>query len=37
MIMVPAASPRNSAMEMVSIASADLSEAQRIDASGPHE
>jgi hypothetical protein len=37
MIMVPAGSPHSSAMEMVSVASADLSEAQRIDASGPHE
>jgi hypothetical protein len=37
MIMVPAASPRSSAMEMVSIASADVLEAQRIDASGAHE
>jgi hypothetical protein len=36
MIMVPAAA-QNSAMEMVSIGSVDLSDAQRIDASAPHE
>jgi hypothetical protein len=35
MIMVPAA--QNSAMEMLSIGSVDLSDAQRIDASAPHE
>jgi hypothetical protein len=35
MIMVPAAA--GSAMEMVSIGSVDLSDAQRIDASAPHE
>ena len=35
MIMVPAAAPRSSAMEMVSISSIDLSDAQRIDASAP--
>ena len=33
MIMVPAAAPRSSAMEMISISSIDLSDAQRIDAS----
>jgi hypothetical protein len=33
MIMVPAETPRSSAMEMVSIGSVDLSDAQRIDAS----
>jgi hypothetical protein len=33
MIMVPAAAPRGSAMEMLSISSMDLSDAQRIDAS----
>jgi hypothetical protein len=33
MIMVPAAAPRGSALEMVSIGSVDLSDAQRIDAS----
>jgi hypothetical protein len=35
MIMVPAAAPRNSAMEMISISSIALSDAQRIDASAP--
>jgi len=35
MIMVPASSSRSSAMEMVSIGSVDLSDAQRIDASVP--
>jgi ABC-type transporter Mla MlaB component len=37
MIMVPAAGQRNSTMEMISISSVDLSDAQRIDASAPHE
>ena len=37
MIMVPACPPRSSTMEMISIASTDLSEAQRVDASGPHD
>jgi hypothetical protein len=37
MIMVPAAAPRSSAMEMISIGSVDLSDAQRIDASTPNE
>ncbi|HLX15157.1 MAG TPA: hypothetical protein VKS24_08130 [Bradyrhizobium sp.] len=37
MIMVPAAPPRSSAMEMISIGSVDLSDAQRIDASAPRE
>jgi hypothetical protein len=37
MIMVPGASPRNSSMEMISISSIDLSEAQRNDASASHE
>ena len=37
MIMVPAAPPRASTMEMISIGSIELSDAQRIDASGPHE
>ena len=32
MIMVPAAAPRGSTMEMISIGSVDLSDAQRIDA-----
>jgi hypothetical protein len=35
MIMVPAAAPRNSAMEMISISSIALSDAQRVDASAP--
>ena len=35
MMMVPAAAPRSSTMEMVSIGSVDLSDAQRIDASAP--
>jgi hypothetical protein len=35
MIMVPAAAPRSSAMEMISISSIALSDAQRIDASAP--
>jgi hypothetical protein len=35
MIMVPAAPPRASTMEMISIGSVDLSDAQRIDASAP--
>src|SRR4029077_11221297 len=35
LIMVPAAVPRNSAMEMISISSIALSDAQRIDASAP--
>ena len=33
MVMVPAAAPRSSTMEMVSISPIDLSDAQRIDAS----
>ena len=37
MIMVPGAPPHRSAMEMISISSADLSDAQRIDASAPRE
>jgi hypothetical protein len=37
MIMVPAAPPRSSTMEMISIGSVDLSDAQRIDASAPRE
>jgi hypothetical protein len=37
MIMVPAAAPRSSTMEMVSISSIDLADAQRIDASSSHE
>lgn len=37
MIMVPAAAPHSSSMEMISIGSVDLSDAQRIDASMPSE
>jgi hypothetical protein len=37
MIMVPAAAPHGSSMEMISIGSVDLSDAQRIDASMPSE
>jgi hypothetical protein len=37
MIMVPGVAPRNSSMEMISISSVDLSDAQRNDASAPHE
>jgi hypothetical protein len=37
MIMVPSAPPRSSAMEMISIGSVDLSDAQRIDACTPSE
>ena len=37
LIMVPAAAPRSSTMEMISIGSVDLSDAQRIDASAPRE
>lgn len=36
MIMVPGAAPQRSAMEIISISSVDLSDAQRIDASAPH-
>jgi hypothetical protein len=35
MIMVPGAPPQRSSMEMISISSVDLSDAQRIDASAP--
>jgi len=35
LIMVPAAASRGSAMEMISIGSVDLADAQRIDASAP--
>ena len=35
MIMVPAVAPRSSAMEMISISSIALSDAQRFDASAP--
>ena len=37
MIMVPGAVPRISSMEMISIGSVDLSDAQRDDASAAHE
>ena len=37
MIMVPGAAPRTSSMEMISINSVDLSEAQLKDASAHHE
>jgi hypothetical protein len=37
MIMVPGEASRRSSMEMISIGSIDLSDAQRIDASAPHE
>ena len=37
MIMVPAAAPRSSTMEMISIGSVDLSDAQRTDASAPND
>jgi hypothetical protein len=37
MIMVPGASPRNSSIEMISISSIDLADAQRNDASASHD
>jgi len=37
MIMVPATAPRSSSMEMISISSVDLSNAQRNDVSAPNE
>jgi hypothetical protein len=37
MIMVPAEGARGLAMQMVSIGSVDLADAQRIDASAPHD
>jgi hypothetical protein len=37
MIMVPGAPPRTSTMEMISISSVDLADAQRIDASAVRE
>jgi hypothetical protein len=37
MIMLPAVAPRGSTMEMISISSIALSDAQRMDASAPHE
>ena len=36
-IMVPGEAPRQSSMEMISIGSIDLADAQRIDASAPNE
>jgi hypothetical protein len=37
MMMVPGASPHRSAMEMISISSVDLADAQQNDVSGPRE
>jgi hypothetical protein len=37
MITVPAAPPRTSTMEMISISPVDLADAQRIDAGAPSE
>jgi hypothetical protein len=37
MMMVPGASPRSSSMEMITISSVDLSDAQRTDASAPRD
>jgi hypothetical protein len=37
MIMVPAAAPHSSTIEMISIGSGDLSDAQRIDAGAPND
>jgi hypothetical protein len=37
LIIVPAAASRGSTIEMISIGSVDLADAQRIDASAPHE
>ncbi len=37
LMMIPGAPPRSSTMEMISISSVDLSDAQRDDASAPHE
>jgi len=37
MMMVPGAAPRTSSMEMISIGSIDLADAQREDASAAHE
>jgi hypothetical protein len=37
MIMVPGAPPQRSAIEMISISAVDLSDAQRIDSSRPHD
>jgi hypothetical protein len=35
--MIPGAAPRHSSLEMISIGSIDLADAQRIDASAPNE
>jgi len=37
MIMIPGAPPHHASMEMISIGSIDLADAQRIDASAPNE
>jgi hypothetical protein len=37
LIMIPGAAPRHASMEMISIGSIDLADAQRIDASAPNE
>jgi len=37
MIMIPGAAPHHASMEMISIGSIDLADAQRIDASAPNE
>jgi hypothetical protein len=37
LMMIPGAAPRHSTMEMISISSVDLSDAQREDASATHE
>ena len=37
MIMVPCAAPRQCATEMIAIGPVDLADAQRVDASAPHE
>ena len=37
MIMIPGVTPRRSVMEMISISSVDLADAQRIDASMTHD
>ena len=37
LMMIPGAPPRSATMEMISISSIDLSDAQRNDASAPHE
>jgi hypothetical protein len=37
LIMIPGAAPHHSSMDMISISSVDLSDAQRIDAGAPRE